>query len=99
MAKDLHRDLKLVVRTDSSAAKGIGSRRGVGKVRHLHTPCLWVQQRVFRKEITIEKIPGTSNVADMGTKPLAAADMMKNLAMCGISFRDGKHRLALKAAT
>ena len=36
-AKDLHRDLKLVVRTDSSATKGIGSRRGVGKVRHLHT--------------------------------------------------------------
>ena len=98
MAKDLHHDLKLVVRTDSSAAKGIGSRRGVGKVRHLHTPCLWVQQRVFRKEVSIEKIPGPSNVADMGTKPLAANDMMKNLEASGISFRQGTHKLALKAA-
>ena len=35
MAEDLHYDLRLVVRTDSSAAKGIGSRRGVGKVRHV----------------------------------------------------------------
>ena len=32
--------LQLELRTDSSAAKGIASRRGVGKVRHVRTPLL-----------------------------------------------------------
>ena len=98
MAKDLGRTLRLVIRTDSSAAKGISTRRGVGKVRHLHTPCLWVQQRIFRKDLTVEKVAGPQNVADLGTKPLASADMHRYLSMCGISFRSGRHGLALRAA-
>ena len=87
MSKDLGRSFKLVIRTDSSAAKGIATRRGVGKVRHLHTPCLWVQQRVFRKDLSVEKIPGPQNVADLGTKPLAATEMHRMLQMCGIVLK------------
>ena len=98
MARDLGQTCKLVLRTDSSAAKGISSRRGVGKVRHLHTPCLWVQQRVFKKELAVEKVPGPENVADMGTKPLNAAEIEKNLRQCGIYFKGGRHHLALRAA-
>ena len=98
MAKDLGQNLKLVIRTDSSAAKGIAGRWGVGKVRHLHTPTLWVQQRVFRKDLAVEKVAGPANVADLGTKPLAAADMHRCLTQCGICFRDGRHGLALDAA-
>ena len=98
MAKDLGQSMRLVVRTDSSAAKGIASRRGVGKVRHLHTPCLWVQQRVFRRDLAVEKVAGPLNVADLGTKPLAAAEMHTFLARCGISFKEGRHGLALRAA-
>ena len=98
MAKDLGQSMGLVVRTDSSAAKGIASRRGVSKVRHLHTPCLWVQQRVFRRDLTVEKVAGPLNVADLGTKPLAAAEMHTFLARCGISFKEGRHGLALRAA-
>ena len=97
MAKDLGRTLRLVIKTDSSAAKGIASRRGVGKVRHLHTPCLWVQQRIFRRDLSVEKVPGPQNVADLGTKPVAAADMHRMLTMCGVSFRGGRHDLALRA--
>ena len=98
MTKDLGYDSKLVIKTDSSAAKGIGSRRGVGKLRHLHTACLWVQRRLFRREVSIDKILGPSNVADMGTKPLAAADTIKHLTFSGIGFRDGRHSLDLKTA-
>ena len=45
------------VGTDSTAAKGITARLGTGKVRHLETRCLWIQERVRSKEISILKVP------------------------------------------
>jgi hypothetical protein len=58
------------VGTDSTAAKGICSRLGTGKIRHLETRCLWVQERVRSKEINIAKVPTETNRGDMQTKPL-----------------------------
>ncbi len=34
--------------TDASAAKGIASRRGLGKVRHIDVSQLWIQDKVFK---------------------------------------------------
>ena len=36
---------------DSSAAKGIASRRGLGKVRHIEVHQLWLQDKVQKKEV------------------------------------------------
>ena len=41
--------------TDSSLAKSIMERRGAGRIRHLHCPMLWLQERVDSGEIGIEK--------------------------------------------
>eukprot|EP00959_Pyramimonas_sp_CCMP1952_P124028 2593172-Pyramimonas_sp.AAC.1 len=57
--------------TDSSAAKGIFGRRGIGRIRHMHTPLLRVQEKRARKEIDVRKTPGESNPADLGTKELS----------------------------
>ena len=38
--------VKLILRTDSNSAIGTASRRGLGKLRHVHTRYLWVQERV-----------------------------------------------------
>ena len=43
------RKLRLKVRMDSSAARGIFGRQGPGRIRHLATRWLWVQERVRRK--------------------------------------------------
>ena len=43
-ARDLGLDLGGEVYTDSSAALGISQRAGIGKVRHLCTQGLWVQE-------------------------------------------------------
>ena len=56
------------VLTDSSAAKGIASRRGVGKVKHLETRTLWVQDQVDRGRIQMRKVPGDTNPADVLTE-------------------------------
>ena len=54
--------------SDSSAAIGISNRLGLGQTRHLSVRHLWVQDKVKRKEITLEKQDGKKNVADLGTK-------------------------------
>ena len=46
MAADMSKVVKPRVRVDATASKAIASRRGVGRVRHLHTQVLWVQEAV-----------------------------------------------------
>ncbi|CAK0835832.1 unnamed protein product [Prorocentrum cordatum] len=58
------------VGSDASAAVGISSRSGVGKTRHIATRWLWVQDAVWEKQVILKKIPGETNIADLGTKAL-----------------------------
>ena len=97
LAADLGLSVSPVIHTDSSAAKGIFGRRGVGKIRHLHTPLLWVQQKRAQKEIDVKKTPGESNSADLGTKELSRVVMERHLNRCGLYFERGKHPKALAA--
>ena len=97
LGRDLGEVLPLRVHTDSTAAKGITGRKGIGKIRHLHTPLLWVQHKVANNTLSIYKVDGVTNVADLGTKELARPRMEQLLAKCGFAFRSGRHRAALKA--
>ena len=87
LVDDLGWSLSLVMFTDSSAEKSIASRQGLGKVRHLETKYLWLQQAVFQKRIDIRKIKGTENPADILTKYLSFADMQKVIEKVGIYMR------------
>ncbi|CAK0813201.1 unnamed protein product [Prorocentrum cordatum] len=53
---------------DSSAAKAMVNREGVGKVKHLDVRALWIQQERKVHGLNIKKESGTKNVADLGTK-------------------------------
>ena len=53
---------------DSSAAKAIIQRDGVGKVKHLDIRVMWLQQERRDNGLVIAKVPGEENVADLGTK-------------------------------
>ena len=68
---------RLEVFSDSAAARSILSRLGVGKVRHLQVKLLWVQRLVNSGQVLVSKVLGTENVADIGTKPLAASAFEK----------------------
>ncbi len=57
-------DLGIVIKTDSSSAKGMLSRQGCGKVKHLEARPLWLQEKVLKKEIVIQKVPGSDNPSD-----------------------------------
>ena len=43
---------------DASAAMGIAQRKGLGKIRHLHTQSLWMQDAVREKKTSSTQRPG-----------------------------------------
>ncbi len=64
MATDFNQQKAFKVKTDSAAAKGIASRRGLGKTRHIATRFLWVQHKIANGDFVLEKEHGGQNVAD-----------------------------------
>jgi hypothetical protein len=75
------------VRTDSTAAKAMTWRRGVGRTRHLDVKFLWVQAAVSEGKITIEKVKGKENPADVLTKYIIDHDMEKVMRDYGIKLK------------
>jgi hypothetical protein len=59
---------KIILGTDSSAAKSFVSRRGLGKMRHIEIRDLWLQKEVMKGLVKVVKIPGDHNPADLMTK-------------------------------
>jgi hypothetical protein len=55
---------------DSTAAKAITSRSGLGKARNFEVRHLWVQDAVSRGRFVIKRVLGKFNPADVLTKPL-----------------------------
>ena len=90
------------IHSDSSAARGICSRRGLGKMRHVQTRYLWIQERVAQKHISIHKIPGPENHSDILTKSVAGPLLDKHIRRMGIVFREGfalKQKVKLNVQT
>ena len=87
----------IVVHTDSSAAKGIGSRRGLGKLRHVELAQLWVQDLVARGKIRIVKIAGTDNVADALTKHSSHQRITQHMSLTNQSISSGRHSMMPRA--
>ena len=68
-------DLEMICRSDSSAARALAGRVGVGRTRQIAAGLLWLQQKVVAKELKITGIPTAVNTSDIGTKILSRARM------------------------
>ena len=90
MLTDLGIESKIILYTDSSAARGIIHRAGLGKLRHLETGYLWLQAAVKAKRLQVRKVLGTENPADLFTKHLSATDMWRRLETLQISIEEGR---------
>ena len=88
-------NIRLSLRSDATAAIAIVHREGLGRVRHLATGDLWIQQRVRRSEIAVSKWPGRDNPSDVGTKGLDGVTMSRHMATLGFSLLDGRAASAL----
>ena len=91
-------EMELCLAGDATAASGIAHRRGAGKVRHIETKTLWLQRHVTEKRVLLSKTLGTLNVADIGTKHLAAAELDKLLQMMGFRVATGRSDTAVGIA-
>ena len=90
LAKDLGLKWSLVVATDAAAAIGICRRRGLGKIRHLATADLWVQDRIKKGDFKLLKVPGVSNPADILTKHVDRTILDKHLSTMNLQFQEGR---------
>ncbi|CAK0812745.1 unnamed protein product, partial [Prorocentrum cordatum] len=63
-------DAELQIFSDSSAARGILSRRGLGADRRIDVRFLWLQERVQNEKMLLKTIEGYWIPADLSTKTL-----------------------------
>ena len=89
-------DLKIRVHTDATAAIGIAKRRGLGRIRHLHTADLWIQEKIRNGQVELLKIPGKENPADMFTKYVDRSIIEMALSRLDLHFKDGRSVMAPK---
>ena len=70
--------------TDSSANNAVSHRLGVGKIRHLETKVLWLQDLVYDGRLVMSWIKGQQNQADLGTKVLQKRRIEELCGMVGL---------------
>ena len=75
---------------DSSAAIGVASRKGSGKLRHVRVGDLWIQELVEEEEVMLRKIQGSQNIADAFTKDLSQKTMNEHLHRMNTELRQGR---------
>ena len=95
--KDFGVEMSVSISTDSSAAKGIANRRGLGKLRHIELSELWVQDLVAKGRIVIYKINGTDNSGDSLTKHSTGERIGQTLKFCNQVIVTGRHSIMPKA--
>ena len=93
LMRDLGMQLRTRVLTDASAAIGIASRKGLGRVRHIEVNQLWLQDKVGTKEIEIRKVESKKNLADALTKHVESEDLRTHCTRTGQAIREGRHEL------
>ena len=81
------------IKSDASAAIGISSRLGIGKVRHIEVTQLWVQEKVANKEIAIHKVATEDNLADALTKAVDAQVIQKHVSGINAQILCDRHPL------
>ena len=70
--RDFGIPIEVELYSDATAAIGIASRQGLGRIRHIAVADLWIQQRLKSGELAAFKVDGKKNVADLMTKALEA---------------------------
>jgi large-conductance mechanosensitive channel len=76
--------LDIIIETDSSAARCVAMRQGIGRIRHLEVRQIYMQQLVKSERLVVKKLPGVDNTADLGTKPVTSATFYHLIELVGL---------------
>ena len=96
LCADLGSDMSITLELDATAAKGILDRQGIAKVRHIDVNCLWLQEQCAKKIVPLTKIPGEHNSADLMTKHLSIAMILRHMAKLNLAHVGGRSEAAAK---
>jgi hypothetical protein len=69
---ELGHQAPLRLHSDSSAARAIVARRGVGRLKHLAVKDIWLQEQLREGRLTVQRVGTLDNYADLFTKVFAA---------------------------
>ena len=91
--------MTLSLHSDSTAAIGICKRRGLGKVRHLATSDMWIQDRLASGDFLLHKVLGSENPSDILTKCIDKATLLKHLKAGNLAMEEGRAASAAQIST
>ena len=84
---------------DSSSAKALAQRRGVGRLKHVDLRHLWVRSCVRQKLVRLKKVGTRNNRADLNAKNLSVARRQYSFGLCGFSENQQKISVATTTTT
>jgi len=96
MMQELGVDMAMRLHIDSTAAKGIIERVGLHKVRHLDVDMLWLQSQTAKETMSVHKMLGEDNVAELMTKNLGVQKIDKCMEEMDMVYRTGRSEKASK---
>ena len=99
LMKDWGSEVEGEIYVDSNAAIGTVNRKGNGKLRHVRVGILWIQEKVEEGEVSVRKVAGEENPADLLTKNVNAAKIEKYMNLIGEQYRDGRAEVSLELKT
>eukprot|EP00929_Paragymnodinium_shiwhaense_P052292 TRINITY_DN26200_c1_g1_i2.p1 TRINITY_DN26200_c1_g1~~TRINITY_DN26200_c1_g1_i2.p1 ORF type:complete len:320 (-),score=34.73 TRINITY_DN26200_c1_g1_i2:248-1147(-) len=79
-------DVAVEVLSDSSAARGHVSRRGLGRMRHIQSRFLWIQERAADGHVKISAVPGKQNPSDILTEAVSGQSLLQHLTVLGFEW-------------
>ena len=76
--ENLGYEMKPVLAIDAKATEHILHRQGIGRVKHIDVAYLWMQDDIGSKMLRVRRVKSEESVADLGTKPLSKALIVKH---------------------
>ena len=80
----------LQIQTDSSAAQGFCTRRGLGQQRHVSTRYLWLQDQISKGDLKVRKVLTKDQLADFLTKAMTQKVSHDLAQRIGLRYLDGR---------
>ena len=87
LLRDWGIEVSISLGMDATAGITMITRQGLGKAKHINVQYLWAQEALAPNRITLHKVKGTRNRADMFTKHLARSTIEALQTRMGYSWK------------
>ena len=90
--QELGEIVEIEVKCDSSAARAMANRVGLGRTKHVDAKYLWVQQVIQHRPARVAPVSSTENLSDIGTKRVPGDRLQELCRNIGLSFAENRHQ-------